>query len=130
MLRVACAIIVREGKVLVTRRGPGMKMPGKWEFPGGKVEPGETAKDCIIREIYEELHISIEPVRQLHDCIYDYGEFQIVLIPFVSGYLSGEIQLAEHSEFLWISPHELESLDWAPADRALIKGLIMSDFII
>lgn len=100
-----------------------MSLPGKWEFPGGKVESGETAQECIVREIKEELNIEIYPLEQLADSFYDYGTFQITLLPFIARYVSGEIILSEHQKYQWLLPEELEPLDWAAADKKLVNIL-------
>lgn len=124
MIAVACAILFHENKILVTQRSPGMHQPFKWEFPGGKIEAGETGEACIIRELYEELHITVNVAGKLKDFSHDYGSFQIVLIPFIVFYKSGTITLTEHMNYKWLSPFELEVLDWAPADIALMKEVI------
>lgn len=123
MIFVTCAVIINEGKILVTQRGPGMSLPGKWEFPGGKVEQGETPEACIVREIKEELNIVIQPIEQMTDSFYDYGTIQITLLPFLARYISGEIILTEHQNYNWLLRSELESLDWAAADKSLVNLL-------
>lgn len=126
MIRVTCAIIFHENKILVTQRGPGMKQPFKWEFPGGKIEDGETDEACILRELKEELNISATLTGKLKDCFYDYGDFQITLIPFTAEFKSGKLTLSEHMNFAWLSPDELTSLDWAPADVEVVGELLNS----
>jgi len=116
MIDVTCAIILRENKILVTQRSDKMKLPLKWEFPGGKIEENETAENCLLREIREELNLKIAIFERLDSKCFDYGTFSINLIPFVSKYLSGEIILAEHKGFKWLAKEDLISLDWAPAD--------------
>ena len=125
MIFVACAIIIREGKILATQRGVKMSMPGKWEFPGGKIEANETPEECIVREISEELGIIIEPVARLNDVFYDYGHLQITLVPFISNLISGQIQLSEHQQFMWVGPNELHNLEWAEADLGVVNELKM-----
>ena len=124
MLRVTCAIIFHENKILVTQRGPAMMQPGKWEFPGGKIESGETEEDCMLRELQEELSISVELIGRLKDCIHDYGDFQITLIPFLANYESGTLTLAEHMNYLWLTPDQLNTLDWAPADVEVVEEVL------
>lgn len=123
-IEVTCALIRHDEKFLVTQRGPKMKMPFLWEFPGGKIEPGETPENGIIREIKEELAIEIALIHRLPDCKYEYEEFAIVLIPFVANYLSGEMQLTEHQSFKWLKADELNLPDLAPADVAVVKELV------
>lgn len=124
MLQVTCAIIQIENKILVTQRSATMKLPFKWEFPGGKIEKGESEVDCIIREIKEEINIEIEIIQKLTPVIHDYGSFKINLIPFLGQYLSGNIKLAEHSAFQLLEKDELLDLDWAAADLPIVMELL------
>ncbi len=84
MVNVTCAIIFLNDKVLVTQRSSKMKLPLKWEFPGGKLENNENEINCIKREIKEELNIEIEIIKKLSENIHDYGNIKINLIPFIS----------------------------------------------
>ncbi|WP_366183561.1 (deoxy)nucleoside triphosphate pyrophosphohydrolase [Flavobacterium ovatum] len=124
MINVTCAIIFFDNKILVTQRSEKMKLPLKWEFPGGKLENKETEEECIIREIKEEINIDIEIVKKLNESIHSYGTFEIKLIPFVANYLSGEIKLLEHKEYKLLDKSELRNLDWAEADLPIVEELI------
>lgn len=124
MINVTCAIIKINNKILVTQRSEQMKLPLKWEFPGGKLEKGESEIDCIKREIKEEINIEIEVVRQLSNCIYNYRDFTINLIPFLSKYVSGEIILAEHNDYKLLDKSELLHLDWAEADVPIVEEFL------
>lgn len=121
---VTCAIIEHEGKVLAVQRGAHMSLTYKWEFPGGKVEPGESYHDCLIREIEEELNISIAIYDELEPCDQPYPERIIRLIPFVCEMTGGEFTLVEHHDFAWLTPEELHTLDWAPADLKVIENYL------
>ena len=123
-IKVTCAIIFFDQKILVTQRSETMKLSLKWEFPGGKLEPNETEVDCIKREIKEEINIEIEIIKKLSDSIYDYGIFQIKLIPFLANFVSGEIKLAEHKKFKLLNVWELKDLDWAEADKPIVEELL------
>ncbi len=117
MVEVACAIILdADGSVLVAQRSHAMSLPGKWEFPGGKLEPGESAENCLVREIREELDIQIRVIDRLEPNIHSYATTTIRLIPFTCRIVSGEIRLREHRSFRWLRPGELLALDWAGAD--------------
>lgn len=127
MIDVSCAIITRpEGQVLVTQRSEQMRLPLKWEFPGGKIEPGETAQECLIREISEELGVTIEITASLKPAVHDNGKQIIKLIPFECSIITGEIKLAEHTAFLWLMPEELSGLDWAEADLPVLQDYLDS----
>lgn len=114
---VACAIIEDDfGGVLVAQRSGTMTLPLKWEFPGGKIEHGETEEETIIREILEELHVEISIISKLPQVIHHYENFSITLIPFICRIIKGEIKLTEHQAFRWLNPNNLLDLDWAEAD--------------
>ena len=126
-IRVTCAIILFGDKILVTQRSEKMKLPLKWEFPGGKVEESETEEDCIIREIFEEINIKIEIVEKLSNSLFDYGSFKVNLIPFIANYTEGEIKLLEHKDYKLFSKTELVDLDWAEADLPIVEELLKFD---
>jgi len=120
MIEVTCAIILWGSKFLTVQRGPESNHPWKWEFPGGKIKPEETAVACVIREIKEELDVQVEVVSQLDYIDYSYDTKQIRLIPFVCKIVSGEIVLTEHVGKLWFVLDEWEMIDWLEADREII----------
>ncbi|QZK89229.1 (deoxy)nucleoside triphosphate pyrophosphohydrolase [Flavobacterium sp. CHNK8] len=124
MIHVTCAIIHFDGKILVTQRSEKMKLPLKWEFPGGKLEEDESEADCIKREILEEINIEIEVVKQLSNSVYDYGSFKINLIPFIANYVSGEIILSEHKDYKLLDKSQLLNLDWAEADLPIVEEFL------
>lgn len=124
IVNVTCAIILIENKILVAQRSDKMKLPLKWEFPGGKLEENETEIDCVKREIKEEINIDIEVVKKLSSSIYDYGAFKIILIPFIAKYIHGEIRLAEHKDYKLLEKVELLSLDWAEADLPIVEEFL------
>jgi 8-oxo-dGTP diphosphatase len=120
MIDVCCAIIADDDKILAVQRGPESSHPLKWEFPGGKIQDGETAEECIVREIEEELTIGINIVNQLDAVEFDYGTKQIKLIPFVCRIKNGQIVLTEHVAKCWFNPNDWQSIDWSAADYELI----------
>jgi 8-oxo-dGTP diphosphatase len=124
MLDVACAIIIHEGCILAAQRSESMRMPGKWEFPGGKIEKKETASDCIKREILEELGLNIDIVFRIPDTIYHYPDLSIRLMPFVAKWISGDMKLHEHAAVKWLPIHELNSPDWAAADKEVVESFL------
>lgn len=97
-----------------------MPLPLKWEFPGGKIEAGETAEQALHREIAEELDVSIEILSQLQESFYSYPDKEIRLIPFLCRIFKGEICLKEHSAFAWHQATELLKLDLAEADIPIV----------
>nr|WP_315149828.1 NUDIX domain-containing protein [uncultured Flavobacterium sp.] len=124
MIQVLCAIIYIDTKILVAQRSEKMKLPLKWEFPGGKLEENESEIDCIKREIKEEINIEIEILRRLPSSDYDYGTFKIKLIPYLANYISGDIQLSEHNDYRLLDKSELLNLDWAEADIPIVEEFL------
>lgn len=122
-IRVACAVIRFGEKILAVQRSEHMRMPLKWEFPGGKLEDGEDPIDCIHREIMEELSIAIAIERALEPVHHTYPDFQIELLPFLARHVDGQIQLTEHTTYLLLSLDELMDLDWAEADVPVLEQL-------
>jgi len=124
IIKVTCALIHKDDKILIVQRGREMKFPFKWEFPGGKIELNETAEDCILREIFEELNINIRIKKKLDSNIHNYPNFSIELIPFVADYIDGTIKLSEHSKYLFIDKSDLPNFDWTEADIPIVKNYL------
>ena len=124
MLHVTAAIIQREGKILAARRKPGAHMAGFWEFPGGKIEPGESPEECLRRELKEELSIDAAIGSFFEESCYDYGTKQVRLLCYYAEYLSGTFSLSDHDEIKWLPVGQLLQLNWAPADIPVVKKLV------
>ena len=124
MLQVTCALIEHDNKVLICQRSAIMKLPLKWEFPGGKIEAGESKAACLRREIYEELAIEISVEQPLAMVEHQYPEFSLSLYPFICTWKSGNVQLAEHIQALWVDPSDLMNYDWAEADVPIVKAYL------
>lgn len=123
VLRVAAAVITGDdGRIFCTRRGYG-PWKGYWEFPGGKIEPGESSEDTIRREILEELATEILPRRLLVTAEYDYPEFHLSMDCFICSVVRGELTLLEAEDSRWLFPEELETLGWLPADLIAVRKL-------
>lgn len=121
-IEVAAAIIVKDNKVFATQRGYGEFKDG-WEFPGGKLEPGESAREALAREIREELDVDIRVGRLLETVEYDYPEFHLTMHCFICELLSEEIVLKEHEDARWLKEEELDTVDWLPADVGVISKI-------
>ena len=119
-IHVACAIIERNGHVLAAQRSASMSLPLKWEFPGGKIDPGETPEQCLKRELREELDVTISVGSALAPVTHRYPTFTVTLYPFICAMEQGEIILREHAAITWLPPGELLSLDWAEADGPIL----------
>ncbi len=122
VLRVAAAILVSNHRILAAQRGYGEFKDG-WEFPGGKVEAGETARQALVREIREEMDIRIEIGRLFETVEYDYPQFHLSMQCFLCTLKNGEPVLREHEAARWLAREELDSVEWLPADRDLIEKL-------
>jgi 8-oxo-dGTP diphosphatase len=101
-----------------------MAMPLKWEFPGGKIKPGETPEHCLLREIAEELAVKVAVHQALAEKTHAYPEFTITLYPFVCTIISCTIILREHAAVTWLPREDLVSLDWAEADRPVLEAYL------
>lgn len=124
MIQVCCAIIREmEGNILAAQRGPNMRHPNKWEFPGGKVEEGESLRDCIRREVMEELNLGIQVSMAYPPVVFAYPDLEIELFPFSCSIQSGSLQLREHRSVRWCSKRQLMTLDWAAADKLVVQQL-------
>ena len=119
---VVCAVLIRDGLVFAAQRSSSMSMPRKWEFPGGKIEPGESPRECLHREIFEELGVRISICRQLPSNRHEYPHLAITLYPFVGTIVAGEIHLHEHAAAVWLAPDKLAGLDWAEADLPVLAA--------
>ncbi|MBQ7212049.1 MAG: (deoxy)nucleoside triphosphate pyrophosphohydrolase [Muribaculaceae bacterium] len=124
-IEVVAAVIVSDGKILATQRADA-DQAGKWEFPGGKIEAGETLSDALRREIREELNMDIKVGECITTVFYDYADFSLVMHCFFASPVSAGMALNEHLSAKWLSPEELDSVDWLDADRRLLQLLRLS----
>jgi 8-oxo-dGTP diphosphatase len=120
-LHVACAIIEQDGTVLTAQRSATMSLPLKWEFPGGKIEAGETAEECLIRELREELGVSVFIGSALSPATHNYRDFIVTLYPFICSLTGGTVTMHEHHALKWVEPQQMPELDWAAADLPVIS---------
>lgn len=126
-IHVTAGVVRKEGKILIARRPPGKHLEGLWEFPGGKLEPGETLSECMVREIREELGILVEPVSLIMTSANRYPDRSVVLHFFECRILSGEPGGDPGQELKWVAPEELSLFRFPPPDRALVEFLMSSD---
>lgn len=121
-IKVVAAIIKNEDKILATKRGYG-EFINMWEFPGGKIEPGETKEQALVREIKEELNIEISVDKFALDIEYQYPNFYLFMSCFMCSIKEGSIELLEHNDGKWITKEELNTLNWLPADIDAVNYL-------
>ena len=121
-IKVVAAIIIDNNKIFATQRGYGDFEDG-WEFPGGKIEKGETPEEALIREIKEELDTTINVNKKIDTVEYDYPNFHLSMDCFICNKLEGDLVLKEHEASKWLSKDELYSVDWLPADKEIIEKI-------
>ena len=121
-VRVVAAIIRDGDKIFATQRGHG-ELKGGWEFPGGKIEPGETPEEALAREVWEELETEIVVGERIDTIEYDYPTFHLSMDCFWAEVVSGGLVLTEHTAAKWLTKDELENVEWLPADVGLIETL-------
>ena len=125
---VAAIIHDEEGRIFATQRGYGPMKDG-WEFPGGKMESGETPEEALKREIWEELDTRIE-VEQLFETIdYDYPDFHLTMHCYFCKVESGKLTLKEHEAARWLTKEQLSRINWLPADRSIIRRLTECEYV-
>ncbi len=119
-IRVAAAIIKKDNVIFATQRGYG-DFKDYWEFPGGKIEPGESPEEALHREIMEELKVTVGIDAHLTRVEYDYPDFHLSMNCFLCHLESGELTLTEHEAARWLKAEELEEVGWLPADEAVVE---------
>lgn len=127
MIEVTAAIIKRDNRILICQRPEGKSCGLLWEFPGGKIEHGETGAQCIIREIQEELGITLRVIRKLTDVTFDYPDKTVHLNFFITEIESGELTLKEHNAYAWITQAEVSNYQFCPADKKMLSTHKLDD---
>lgn len=122
VVKVVAAVIAEEGRIFATQRGYGEFKDG-WEFPGGKIEEGETPQQALVREIREELDTEVEVGNLLGIVEYDYPAFHLSMQCFMCTIKSGSLNLKEHEAARWLAEDELDSVDWLPADIEVLDWI-------
>lgn len=124
LVNVVGAVIVREGKALAAKRGQAMSLPDLWEFPGGKIELGESPREALVRELREELQCTVEIGAQVETTSFDYDFGKVILTTFYATITAGEPMITEHAEVRWCTAPELALLEWAPADLPAVMRVV------
>ena len=124
MKDVTAAIVKKDGFVLICRRSPGQKLEGKWEFPGGKIDQGESPEECLRRELREELSVDSIIGAFFMESVFHYDNGAIRLLGYECELLSEEFELCVHSEAIWAPIRSLKDYDFAPADFPFVNNLI------
>lgn len=122
-VKVTAAVIEKDGKILIAKRKEGGRLASKWEFPGGKLEEGETPKECLRRELREEFGIDTRIKDFICSSEHEYSYGSIELLAYRADHLSGEFRLNDHEEIRWIKPNEFDEYDFAEADLPVVCKL-------
>ena len=123
-LRIALALVWRDGRLLITRRREGAHLGGYWELPGGKIEPGETPEQAAVRETIEEVGVTASPLRRRPAIRYEYADRAVTLLPVDCDWQAGEAQPLGVSEWRWAAREELAEFRFPPANKSLLAELI------
>ena len=121
-IEVVAAVLAADNRIFATQRGYGDFKDG-WEFPGGKMEPGETPQQALVREIEEELETEIKVGKLLRTVDYDYPKFHLTMHCFLCEIASGDLTLVEHEAAKWLTAETIDSMDWLPADLMIIEDI-------
>jgi 8-oxo-dGTP diphosphatase len=129
MIRVTAAIITDSGKVFIAKRKPPGRMPGMWEFPGGKIEEGETPEQCLKRELREEFGIEATVGRRVGTNVHHYDFYTVELMAYRARILAGEIRLNDHADMAWVEPGNLDRYEFAPADIPFVEMIRRGEIV-
>ncbi len=120
MIRVVAGVVMDAGQVMIARRQARLRMGGLWEFPGGKVEPGESDEAALIRELQEELNVVVQVHEFLGESTHDDGRGPLILVAYRCTIVSGDMKLQDHDAVRYVGPNEFEQYEFAPADIPLL----------
>ena len=123
IIHVVAAAIEKDGEIFCAQRPENKSLGGLWEFPGGKLEPGETPEEALVREIQEELNSIIVILSYINEASYDYVFGTVIMKSYHAKLISGNLELLEHQNSTWLAPQDLKTLDWAPVDRPAVELL-------
>ena len=124
IIKVVAAILQKEDKILIARKKQGKPLAGYFEFPGGKIEEGETPEESLIRELMEEMNIKIAVKEYIGESVYDYGNNKVIsLLGYTAEIIDGEIKLSDHDRYEWVTLEQINNYKIAPADIPLIDKL-------
>ncbi|EJF10608.1 (deoxy)nucleoside triphosphate pyrophosphohydrolase [Pontibacter sp. BAB1700] len=124
MIEVVAGIIQRSGMYLIARRAPGKSLAGFWEFPGGKLEAGETHEACLVRELKEELDLEVAVGAYIGESVFGEGENQVRLVAYAAHTKQEHITSTDHDQVRWVDIYEFGDYEFAPADMPIVKALL------
>lgn len=130
LIEVTAGILSNNGRILIAQRKDSGKFPKKWEFPGGKIEPGETPEECLEREMGEELNIDVTVNQYLGESIYKYDGGSVKLLAYRITWISGDFSIKDHQAIAWVKIDELTDYDFAPADMPFVEKLVSGEIML
>ncbi len=130
IIKVTAAILEKDGKIIIAQRKINDHLSGMWEFPGGKIEPGETPEQCLGRELMEEFDIDVNIGEYLGSNIHHYDHISIELMAYRASWVSGIITMNDHNAYRWVTIEQLDTFDFAPADIPFVDMLCAKTIII
>ena len=122
-IKVTAAILAKDGRIIIAQRKSSDHLSGKWEFPGGKIEPGETPEVCLARELKEEFDIDVAIGEHLGSNVHHYDHVSIELMAYRASWVGGAIKMNDHKAYRWVTIDQLTEFDFAPADVPLVDML-------
>ena len=122
-VKVTAAILEKDGRIIIAQRKSTDHLAGKWEFPGGKIETGESPEACLARELNEEFHIDVSIGEYLGSIVHHYDHISIELMAYRTFWDGGKINSTDHKDYKWVTIDELEQYDFAPADQPFVEKL-------
>jgi 8-oxo-dGTP diphosphatase len=123
LVKVTAAILERDGKIIIAQRKSKDHLAGKWEFPGGKIENGETPEECLARELKEEFDIEVSVGEYLGSSVFHYDHISIELMAYRTFWDGGKINSTDHKDYQWVTINQLAEYDFAPADKPFVEKL-------
>ena len=123
LVTVTAAILEHNGQILIAQRKVSDRLSGMWEFPGGKLESGETPEECLKRELHEEFGIEVYVGHFVAESIYHYDHISICLVAYAATLLGGRLEPADHDDYRWVTTSELDQYEFAPADVPFVRML-------
>lgn len=123
IIKVTAAILEKDGRIIIAQRKSSDHLSGKWEFPGGKIEPGETPEECLARELKEEFDIDVNISEHLGSNVHHYDHISIELMAYRASWVGGTITMNDHKAYRWVTINQLPDFDFAPADVPFVDML-------
>ncbi len=123
IIKVTAAILEKDGQIIIAQRKSSDHLSGKWEFPGGKIEPGETPEECLARELKEEFDIDVTIGEHLGSNVHHYDHISIELMAYRASWVGGAITMNDHKAYRWVTVDQLTEFDFAPADVPFVEML-------